>query len=147
MSKNIMLSTLAFIAVVGIPICGCDVNHSSENTSHPSENANRLSDGDACQMATSELKTWFVEFNRSYAETTKRPIVLQDAILGSRCANFESISDQGIAQIDVIWSASSHEYNTTNNNLKTTYFFGRTDQGWKIRARKRYNDQGQFIGE
>ena len=127
MSKRL----LAFIAVVGIPIYGCDVNHPSQNTSQPSqntsqpsENANRLSENDACRMATDKAKK---DFDNNY--------YFQNNIFHDYkflpCTDFSSISEQGVAQIVLPFS-----YHGASNELvsqqRTVYFY-RTDQGWKIR--------------
>ena len=90
--------------------------------------AEKLSEKEACRMATAK-------FN---ADEKNDPFTLNGTNRNLKlagCANFESMSDQGVAQIVVPYSFDLCNGSNCSHmaNHKRTYNFYRTDQGWKIR--------------
>jgi len=101
--------------------------------------ASDLSEADACLMATATLKNEIIDYNQQY--NRQRNTNFKYIILNSLCANFESISDQRTAQIDVLFTGFTEENNRATN-LKRKFFFISTDQGWRINLSIWYNING-----
>ncbi|MBZ0093399.1 MAG: hypothetical protein K8F27_14405 [Sulfuricellaceae bacterium] len=118
MSKNIVLPTLAFslAILIAVPLTACD--------------ADKLSEKEACKVATSSMQKVFFDqerssFGRNYKVTS--------------CSNFSSMSAGGVAQIDISFSYETHVYYSNNTegykpaSGNNTIHLIRTDQGWKRR--------------